>query len=287
MPGSNPGVVCASVVILSHPAGEYVRRSWLFLLAFLLLAPAGCAYRPARLPLDTETAAAGRDSFRKMVGGQDICARAIDAEATVTLDSPWQSGTIAGYLQLMAPGHLKFIGVNPLGQPLVVLGTDGVACRYVVAPERKIYEGALADAAVSRYLPVGLDPARSYYWLIGRLRPGQVRIREISGDPGGAGLWAEFRYEGEEQRELVLFDPQRLSLLRHLLLDNQGRTVFEVTYDSYTSGACPLPQLVTIRGDNRFGRLVLRLGNWLPGEALTIADFEVTAPSDFSRIKIK
>ncbi|NTV13821.1 MAG: hypothetical protein HGA96_07845 [Desulfobulbaceae bacterium] len=260
-------------------------RAALVVGAVLLLS--GCAYRPLLRPLVAGEAAVGRQAFRQLVGGQGICARAVDAEVTVTLDVPWQSGTIAGYLQLLAPGYLKFIGVNPLGQPLLVLGSDGVACRYVLPAERKMYEGRLAEATVSRYLPPGLDLTRSYYWLIGRLRPGQVDIREVAGEPGGAGLWVQFRYAGEEQSELVLFDPRRLCLLRHLLLDKDGRTVLEVSYDSYAAGDCPLPGQVIIQGDNRLGRLVLRLGNWLPADTMTAADFVVTAPSDFVRIKIK
>lgn len=257
----------------------------LVLIAFLGLV--GCASRPTRFALSGQEAAAGREAFRKLVGGQGICARAVDAEATVTLDLPWQSGTITGYLQLLAPGYLKFIGVNPLGQPLVLLGSDGVECRYVLPAERKLYEGLLAEADFSRFLPPGFDPTRSYYWLIGRLRPGQVRIGEVSGDPDGPGLWVKFRYEGEDHYELALFDPRRLCLLRHLLLAKDGHTVLEVSYDAYTSGDCPLPGQVVVQGDNRFGRLVLRLGNWLPADTLTGADFAVTAPSDFLRIKIK
>jgi len=252
-----------------------------------LLCCSGCAYKPKCLALNDEAAAAGREAFRQLLVGQNICARAVDAEATVTLDLPWRSGTIAGYLQLMAPGHFKFIGVNPLGQPLLVLGSDGVDCRYVLPTERKLYEGKLAEAALNRFLPEGLDPTRSYYWLIGRLRPGQVRIEEVSGDPEGAGLWVKYRYEGEGQSEMVLFDSRHQSLRRHLLLGKDGSTVLEVSYDAYTSGACPLPGQVIIHGDNHFGRLVLRLSNWLPADALAAADFAVTAPSDFVRIKIK
>ena len=257
---------------------------WVTITILLL---SGCAYHSPRLALHGEEAVAGRAAFRKLLGAQGICARAVDAEATVTLDLPWQSGTMAGYLQLMAPGYLKFIGVNPLGQPLLVLGSDGVDYRYVLPAERKLYEGRLAESSGSRFLPTGFDPRRSYYWLIGRLRPGQVRIGEVSGDSEGGGIWVQFRYEGEEPSELVLFDPRRLLLLRHLLLAKDGGTVLEVSYDAYSAGDCPLPGQVVVYGDNRFGRLVLRLGNWLPADALTGADFSVTAPSDFVRIKIK
>lgn len=262
-------------------------RSLALLLLTLLLALAGCAYRPTRLPLAESEAAGARAAFRRMLTGQAVCARAVDAEVTVTMATPWQSGSLPGYLQLMAPGYLKFVGVNPLGQPLLITGTDGETGRYVLPGERKIYEGPLSAEAIRRFLPAGFDPTRSYYWLIGRLRPGQVRIREVAGDPEGTGYWAEFRYEGEARRELALFDPERLLLLRHLLLDEQGKVAFEVAYDSYSGGECPLPELVTIRGDRRYGHLLLRLGNWLPGETLTGDDFQITVPADFTRIPIK
>ncbi|HSH12732.1 MAG TPA: hypothetical protein VLA15_03250 [Desulfurivibrionaceae bacterium] len=231
--------------------------------------------------------AGAREAFRLMAGGQAACARAVDAEVTMTIATPWQSGSMAGYLQLMAPGYLKFVGVNPLGQPLLITGTDGETGSYVVPAERKIYQGPLSAEAVLRYLPTGLDPTRSYYWLIGRLRPGQLSIMEVAGDLDRAGLWVEFRYEGEVRRELALFDPLRLLLRRHLLLDEQGEVAFEVEYDSYSTGECPLPGLVTIRGDRRYGHLLLRLDNWLPAETLTGDDFKITVPSDFTRIHIK
>lgn len=252
-----------------------------------LLVLTGCAYRPSRLPLAESKVVEAREVFRQMVGGQAVCARAVDAEAIVTFATPWQSGSLDGYLQLMAPGFFKFVGINPLGQPLVIVGTDGKTCRCVLPAERKIYEGPLAGGDVRRYLPAGLDPARGYYWLIGRLRPGLVKIREVTGAQDGNGIWVEFHYEGETQRELVLFDPERLTLRRHLLLDGQGGVTFEVEYNNYPAGDCPLPELVTIRGDNRYGRLILRLGNWLPAETLRGDDFKITAPADFTRISIK
>lgn len=288
MPGSKPRALCGHVDNPSLPVCGALRKALVLIGAAVLLTLSGCAYRPAaRQPLAEAEAAGAREAFRRMVGGQAVCARAVDAEVTVTISSPWQSGSMDGYLQLLAPGSLKFVGVNPLGQPLVIMGTDGETGRYVLPGERKVYEGPLAADAVHCFLPAGLDPTRSYYWLIGRLRPGLVKIREVAGDPDRNGVWVEFRYEGEARRELALFDPRQLTLRRHLLLDDQGGVAFEVEYDAYSAGECPLPGLVTIRGDSRYGRLVLRLGNWLPAEALTGDDFQITAPADFTRIPIK
>jgi hypothetical protein len=266
-------------------------RSWwrqsFSVAAALLLTLSGCAYRPSRPPLAEPAATEAREAFRRMAAGQSICARGVDAEVTVTIAAPWQSGSMDGYLQLMAPGFLKFVGVNPLGQPLVLAATDGENCRYVLPSERKVYEGALAGADLRRFLPEGLDPGRSYYWLIGRLRPGVLKIQELAGDPDGKGVWVRFLYEGESRGELALLDPLRLTLHRHLLLDAQERVAFEVEYDAYPAGDCPLPGLVTIRGDSRYGRLVLRLGNWLPADTLTSDNFKISAPADFTRITIK
>jgi len=192
-----------------------------------------------------------------------------------------------GYLQMLAPGFVKFVGVNPLGQPMVIIASDGATARYVLPGERKVYEGGLAADTVRRFLPEGFDLAQSYYCLTGRLRPGLVRIREVAGEPDGTGVWVEFQYDDAARRELVLFDPHRSILHRHLWLDAQGGVVFEVAYDSYQAGDCPLPGLVSIRGDRRYGHLILRLGNWQPADALTGADFQITAPTDFTRITIK
>ena len=246
----------------------------------------GCASRLPGSPLAGGEAAAAREAFRRLAGGQAACDRALDAEVSVSLSSPWRSGSLDGYLQLMAPGYLKFIAVSPLGQPLLLLGTDGSTVNYVVPAERRVYQGRADGETLARFLPSGLDPARSYYWLIGRLRPGQVRILEVAGEAGGTGTWVKFRHDDERRAELVLFDPAGGRLLRHRQLDEQGGVVFEAEYGEFTDGECAAPGLVTLHGGRLYGTLTLRLDNRLPADSLRGEDFKIDAPPDFTRIPI-
>jgi hypothetical protein len=259
------------------------RLALLFSLALLLAA--GCATLPGRHPLAPEEEARGRDLFRQLAAGQQACRAWVDAEAGLTFDSVWQSGFLPGYLQLLAPGFLRFVGIGPLGQPLLILATDGQDFSTVLPAERRVYEGPVTASAFQRYFPDGFAAAASYYWLTGRLRPGRVQVREVTGAEGSPDLWVVFSYAGEAGRELVRLDPEHRTLRRHLLLDEQDGVVLEAAYGDYTSGLCPQPGQVTIRG-GRHGSLELRLRDWQETVPLTAADFETPIPPGFNRIKI-
>lgn len=252
----------------------------------LLLLVAGCATLPARRSLAPDEEDRARVSFRQLAEGQKICEPWADAEALLTLNSAWQSGSLSGYLQLLAPGYLRFVGLNPLGQPQLIVGTDGREFKTVLPAEARVYEGPVTAAAFQRYVPPGLNPEAGFYWLIGRLQPGVARIVEVSGAVDSADLWVKISYGAGGGPELVRLDPERLLIRRHLLLDEQGEVVMAVDYDDHAAAPCALPGLVTIRGARRDGTLELRFRDWQVAVPLSAADFAINIPPGYNRIKI-
>jgi len=254
-------------------------------LALLLLA-AACAVLPVRRQLPPAEETRARAAFRQLAAEQKVCGGWGDAEALLSLDSVWKSGSVSGYLQLLAPGYLRFVGLNPLGQPLLILTTDGQNFSSILPTEMRAYEGPVSSPPFRRYVPERLRPETSYYWLSGRLRPGVVKVLKVTGDDDGSDLWVKLAYDDGAGREMVRFDPKRLSISRHLLLDERDRVVFEVGYGDYTAPPCGLPGLVTIRDGRGKGTLELRLRDWRTAEPLTPQDFAVDIPPGFNRIKI-
>jgi hypothetical protein len=254
-------------------------------LALSLLA-GGCASLPRQYPLPPEAEARARAAFRQLAAAQMACGRWADAEAFVSLDSMWQSSSLPGYLQLLAPGFLRFVGLNPLGQPLLILTTDGQNFTSILPIEMRAYEGPVTSPSFQRYVPPGLTTEGGYYWLIGRLQPGLAKVLEVAGEDDGPDFWVKISYGDGAGREMVRFDPERLLIRRHQLLDERDQVVLDVSYDEYTASPCALPGLVTIRSGRRKGTLALRLRDWRTADPLSPQDFAVDIPPGFNRIKI-
>ncbi len=255
-------------------------------LLFLLVAAAGCARLPATVDIPARERVAVMARFQDMVAGQMACPCCIDAEATVSFLSIWQKGSLSGYLQAMTPSFVKFVGLNPFGQPLAVFVTDGAFFRFVSVPESREYSGKVAGTTYARYAPEGFLPEHGFYWLIGRLYPGEMKIVEVRHDEEKIGYWFSIKY-GNGTTSMVLFDDKEGVLRRHIVLDADEKRIFNVLYDDYTSGKCPMPGKVTVTSLIHNSTMELRLQGWLPDASFTGEDFHYEAPPSFERVVVE
>lgn len=258
-----------------------------FLQCFCLLAfVSGCADLPVRLPLPESESFLHRESFKEMGAKQRHCVDSVDADITVALVSKFYSGSISGYLQAKAPSSLKLVGVNPFGQPMVALVSDGSLFNYALFNEKLSYDGKVDSGTFRRFAPAGFDPASSFYTLTGKLPPGEVLILATSKDRDGHGTWMETEGIKDNIRRLVLFDPDRMLLLRYLQFNREGEVVLQVIYGEYSQGDCGLPGLITITSRDHSGELLLRLKDWRTDTPFSAADFALELPPDFKRVNV-
>ena len=251
----------------------------LWLLGLLLLT--GCAALPSQEYISPEENQTLRQSFRQMVVKQQNCHCCLDASAAIELSSVLFSGQMTGYLQAMSPSYLKFVGLGPLGQPLGVLTSTGQKFRYVAVSAATVYDGDVAGETFQDYAPEGLVPAYSYYWLIGRLQPGAMKLARVSRNGEGEGYWAELHYENK-RKALVLFSPEQQVIQRHIVLDATGERTLNILYDNYSSGDCPLPGKVTITSLTMGSTLEVNLSDFRPQPSLSSQDFNNPAPPAFA-----
>lgn len=253
------------------------------ILLFLLLG--GCATLPETIEISSSRQQSLISDFKEMILAQQQCPGCIDAEATVAFSSIWQKGTLSGYLQSMSPSSLKFVGINPLGQPLVVFVTNGQSFRYLSVPEAKGYEGVVQGTTYEKYAPEGFLPQHGFYWLIGRLYPGEIAILNVRRDAENAGYWFEISY-GNGRRSLVLYDELAKVLLRHIVVNDAGEKILNVMYDEYSSAVCPLPGKVIITSLVHNSTMELRLSGWLADASFSENDFIYTIPPSFERVRV-
>lgn len=266
--------------------------------ALFLLLSGGCATLPSTRPLAELQQQQAVGLFLETMARQQDCPCCLDAQVRVSVKSLVQNGTISGFVQAKAPSFLKFTGLNPLGQPLMFLATDGTFFRYVSVPEAKGYEGLVTAVAFKKYAPQGFDPAHGFYWLAGRLAPEKLRIFSVAQDPEGQGLWLELAYandvaEGKALRRHVLFDPAQQVIRRHLVADPDGRIMVDVRYDDYAKASeggsdnCRLPGVIRIHANNNGALMELTLGDWLPDASFSAGDFRVDMPLGFQLVPVQ
>jgi hypothetical protein len=207
-------------------------RHLTFLVFFLFLAN-GCATLPATVSLDAAVRQEATVDFLQVVASQQQCNCCLDVQVMASVKSMLQNGSLQGFLQAMSPSYLKFVGLNPLGQPLVILSADGERFRYVVVSEAKGYEGAVTSRKFKDYAPGGFEPEHAFFWLAGRLAPEEMEIFGVARDAAGQGLWFELAYNDDKLRRHVLFDPKARVILRHIVVDEDHHTLMDVRYLKY------------------------------------------------------
>jgi len=241
---------------------------------------------PARFSHSEQDSLLAKDSFKAMVDMHQQCESGVDAEITVTLNSKFYTGTMNGYLQAMAPASVKLVAINPLGQPLLVVVSDGEHFHYVSFVESIHYDGSVDSETFRRFVPSGFELGSSFYSLTGKLFPGEIRILSTSNDQAGRGVWLELDHIKESTHSLVLFDQKRQLILQYLRLMENGEVSLKIDYGDFSPGSCSLPGLLTISSIDHSGELVIRLKDWHADSSFTPADFELQLPPGFERVKL-
>lgn len=255
-------------------------------LCLCLLLLGGCAMLPRTVAVSAGKKERLTAEFTAMVARQQECNCCIDAQAVVVFSSIWQKGTLSGYLQAMSPSYLKFMALNPLGQTMVIFVTDGDFFRYVSVLDAQQHEGSVAGTTYAKYAPAGFLPEHGFYWLIGRLYPGRIKILEVSRDLEGEGYWFEISY-GNGTRSIVLYAEEQGVLRRHIVVNDKGEKIFNVLYGDYTDSACPLPGKVTVTSLIHNSTMEIRLTDWLDSPSFTKEDFSYDAPPSFERVFVQ
>lgn len=257
-----------------------------FLLAALLLCSA-CATLPKTVSIGEGEARHVRQQFMTMLEEQRQCPAAIDADVSLSIDNALWRGTLSGSLRAQAPASLRFEGVNPLGLTEALLAVDGESFTYLSVRQQEAYLGSFQGEKITRFVPDGVALSMNYYWLLGRVPPGELGLGDIGQQPEGQGYWVDIHYLSTDERAMILFDPRQHQVNRHLLLTGHGDIAVDFTYTypslSMPTEGCQLPSQLTIskRGN---GLITLSYTNRYPKPPLDAAPFRLTPPPDYKRI---
>ena len=258
------------------------------LMCFLLAGCAGFQLRTAVVSGPEGRAATA--ALEKMSADLDNC-RCFDAEVTVNLAvSGWgrdRAAFFSGYLQTMAPSYLKFIGVNPFGQPQLIVSLGNKRFSTVLVPEAKVFTGNVAGNTFAKYVPAGFNGRDLIALLTGRIGIDDATIRSIREGETAGTYWFELGRPGETGRAHLLFDPRAEAVMRYTVVDSNDRVLVDVSYTDYKdNGACRLPGKIHIESPTQHGRLDMVLSDILPCDELPAALFNQVPPPGFESIVV-
>jgi outer membrane lipoprotein-sorting protein len=289
-------------------------RSYFIPLLLVLIFVQGCA-RPVlqTYPAGEKEIAAVSEAFKRYQEiSQETCACCLDAEVDVALSVPgWfreHTGKLSGYFQAMKPGYARFVALNPLGQPWYILVTDSEMIKSLNVFEEKAYLGSVRSEAYDKFAPAGFEPEKSYYWLSGRLPPGDIQIQAVMRDREQDGFWLQISQAGAIDHEsMVLFDPDELLILRHVLRDERGRHLVDVLYTDYqqisglgnrnpgsaradnstivaTEDFCKIPGSISVSSQTGSEKITLKLHSFIEDAHFAAEDFSLEIPDNFEQL---
>jgi len=246
---------------------------------------------------------------------QDECACCLDAEVDAAVSvSGWFSnhtGKLSGYLQAMEPGNIKFVALNPLGQPILILLTNGRVFKILNVLEGKAYIGSVNSETFKKFAPPGFDPEFSYYWLTGRFPPGDIDILKVRRDKEQNGYWLQVRHEQSDIDSMILFEPEESVVLRQIILSDRGDHLVDLVYEDHQPGyvekkhlaesdqekidtvdsgkeRCKIPTKISFSSNSGAEKKIdMRLFSFIPGAEFSPDDFELEIPDNLEQLIIK
>lgn len=255
------------------------RLGLLVCLGFILT---GCVYSPELDPISETENQAVRARFKEMIAGQKDCHCCLDGAVKARFENFFYTGSVAGYLQAMSSSYLKFMALSPLGQPLLVLTSDGESFQYVDVAKQTEYSGSVTGQTFLKYAPIGFSPEFAYYWFTGKLRPGEVKISLTSRAQKDTRYWIELYYD-DGRKDMVLFDPVTLHIYHHLVYNEENEVLLEILYDDYGQESCGLPLSITVTSLAMNTTLELKLADLMDKVSLSREDFSYTVPAAFKK----
>jgi hypothetical protein len=252
------------------------------LLAFCLH---GCAGKPWTSPVAENETAPIIQTFMEMQQQDASCFCCLDAKTTLTWDGPGEDRTVAGYLQLMLPTSLKFVVLNPLGQPLYAMVSDGQEFQSINTTLKQHTIGKISSLASQHKIPGSLLSQNWGYWLMGRLQEKGTTIETIRKDSSNRGVWITMQYpEGAPLAKThLLIQPETKQLLARILVDHQGDTIATITYEGQKKrkGCAPAGR-ITITDLPYGSKLQIDFADILTDRSFTAANFRLKVPADYN-----
>ncbi|MBU4236458.1 MAG: hypothetical protein KKB91_06885 [Proteobacteria bacterium] len=254
------------------------------ILTLLVLLIQSCAGKPWTSPVaDSETGLITQ-TFEEMQERDASCFSCLDAKTMLSWDTPGEDRSIVGFLQLMLPASVKFVILNPLGQPLYALVNNGQDFQSINTSLKQHIIGKIGSLATQNKIPKSLLSENWGYWLTGRLHEQGATIEAIHQDGSGRGVWITMRYQDEASlnKSHLLIQPATRQLLTRILVDRDGETIATISYDRRNEqNNCAPGSRINISDLPYGSQLSIDFTEILTDRSFSAANFRLKVPADY------
>ncbi|WP_420209479.1 hypothetical protein [Candidatus Electronema sp. JC] len=211
------------------------------------------------------------------------CVEAVDSDVQLTWKAYTRQETYPAQLEAQAPASLRLALTDPLGRPLLLLGSDGKT--FTLADNRKAqgWRGSVEQKTIRRFLPPFIPMDDLFLWLSGRVRGDRMQAAAARLDAEGTLWWHGGSAGGKTVHILALDEENRLS--RHLVVDRKSDEIlFEARYGDYraTGKDCSWPGSIVLSGTALEAEYRLDFGAIAGHGRIDRQRFEVTLPPHFT-----
>lgn len=252
----------------------------------LVLLVNGCAGKPWTSPVADNETAFITQTFAEMQARDASCFSCLDAKTTLSWETPGEDRSVAGFFQLMLPTSVKFVVINPLGQPLYALVSDnGQEFQSINTSLKQHVSGKISSLAKQYKIPESLLSDNWGYWLTGRLHEQGAGIETIRQDGSGRGVWITMQDQGGEaalETSHLLIQPATKKLLSRILVNRQGETIATISYDQRMGeDECAPVSRITITDLPYGSKLSIDFTEILTDRSFSTANFRLKVPADY------
>ncbi len=242
--------------------GIYIKHTLAVLFVSFLLA--GCASKPWTDPLEGTEADSAKQLVDALVAQDAACGPTLAGDIDLFYQNPLEKKALSGFLQFSEPSSYKFVVANPFGQPVLIIAGDQEAFQAIDTTSKNYLAGSIRSFGLRNNIPAPFLKSDWAAWLTGRNQLSRQTIIDIRNDRDSKGIWLTFQSQGQTDVHRLLVDPAQQIVLVHILENERGRTVAEVSYDDWmTQGACRQPLDINITGLDYGTTIHLKLSNVL------------------------
>ncbi len=255
----------------------------IFFLLLLLLAN-GCARNPWLEPVQEPLEKSIRANLLKRAKLSSSCTTSIDAETTISWQSTFKKGSLSGFLQIFGPSHTKIVAVNPLGQPIMALTTNGKSFQAINTLKREYSYGNLRSLSMRYNIPEQLLTGNWGNWLTGNIPTRDEDIVLIREDSSSRGIWLTTDVENgyAKAREHLLISTDSKHLLSRIISDQKDNITAEIEYGGWQEhGFCRQPTRLHITGISPGMEATIELQDILTENSFTEKDFSIQPPPGY------
>ena len=194
----------------------------------------GCAGKQWTKQLEEEETAEIVKGIHLMQEECRASAHSFDATALIFWKSPLEESALQGYLQLLSPSFVKFVINNPLGQPLYAISSNGNTFQSLDIAQQQHIRGNIRSLALRNDIPPGLMGDNWFAYLTGRLPERPMEIEEIYQDASSQTVWVLLPTptpSNEGEKVYAHLSPTKREVLEYLLVDRQGKTLANISYE--------------------------------------------------------